>query len=186
MSNNIIAKEMFQNALNETIEKPIAGSFISSYIYLIIGIAFIGALVYLYLYYTKSPLIQFRKDTDTVISNEPKSDLLELLEKKPITPNVVEEKKPVPPNVVEEKHNTKQTEIKEHNKSLGQDTWCFIGEDISGRYCVKVPSKESCVPDRTFRSLQECALIDGNHLPAGIEKDGVNFSPLYSMNIEEK
>ena len=191
MSNNVIAKEMFQSALNESVEKSVPTSFLSGYfVYLILGIVCIGMAVYLYLYYTKSPLLHSKNDIH--LSTEPQSNLLELLEKKPAIPNVVEERKPA---IVEETKPSIPTVTKDkdeapthisNNSSSPQAIWCFVGEDISGRYCVKVPSKESCVPDRTFRSLSECALIDGNHLPAGIEKDGVKFSPLYSMNIEEK
>ena len=177
MSNNIVAKEMFQSALNESTDKGIPTSFLSGhFLYLILGVVFIGIALYFYFNHTKSSTPIAEKDTPVV--DESKSDLLKLLEKKP---TLADEKKVHSPIAVEEA----KKEVPD-KKPIIQDTWCFVGEDISGRYCVKVPSKESCVPDRTFRSLSECALIDGNHLPAGIEKDGVKFTPLYSMNIEEK
>ena len=48
------------------------------------------------------------------------------------------------------------------------ESWCFVGEDLSGRYCVKVPSAASCEPNRLFGSKSDCELQQGQHLPAGV------------------
>jgi len=48
------------------------------------------------------------------------------------------------------------------------ESWCFVGEDLTGRYCVKVPSASECDGDRLFRSRSDCELQKGNALPAGV------------------
>jgi len=60
--------------------------------------------------------------------------------------------------------------------------WCFIGEDLTGRYCVKVPSAASCDRTRVFNSQQDCELQMGNAMPAGVVSphDGRVKSPLSS------
>ena len=63
-----------------------------------------------------------------------------------------------------------------------QPAWCFIGEDLTGRYCVKVPSADSCERTRVYASQQECELQGANSLPAGVvmPTDGRRMSPLVS------
>lgn len=60
--------------------------------------------------------------------------------------------------------------------------WCFVGEDLTGRYCVKVPSAASCDRTRVFNSQQDCELQMGNAMPAGVVSphDGRVKSPLSS------
>jgi len=60
--------------------------------------------------------------------------------------------------------------------------WCFVGEDLTGRYCVKVPSAESCDRTRVFNSQQDCELNNGNAMPAGVVSphDGRKMTPLSS------
>jgi hypothetical protein len=63
------------------------------------------------------------------------------------------------------------------------EAWCFVGEDLTGRYCVKVPSAKSCDAERTYRSRQDCELVPAQHLPAGIiTKQGAGMLPLLSGN----
>jgi hypothetical protein len=58
------------------------------------------------------------------------------------------------------------------------ESWCFVGEDLTGRYCVKVPSAKSCEASRTYRSRQDCELVSAQHLPAGIiTKNGAGMLP---------
>jgi len=49
-----------------------------------------------------------------------------------------------------------------------KEAWCLVGEDVSGRYCVKVPSESSCVPDRTHRSQEECELTPASRMPLAL------------------
>ena len=65
------------------------------------------------------------------------------------------------------------------------ETWCFVGEDLSGRYCVKVPSHKACNSDRSFQTREDCEMISGSHMPAGIMRNGTNFRPLRSMRFDK-
>lgn len=63
------------------------------------------------------------------------------------------------------------------------EAWCFVGEDLTGRYCVKVPSAKSCDNDRKFASRQDCEMVSAQHLPAGvITKQGAGMISLLSGN----
>lgn len=63
------------------------------------------------------------------------------------------------------------------------EAWCFVGEDLTGRYCVKVPSAKSCDAGRTYKSRQDCEMVAAQHLPAGvITKQGAGMLPLSSGN----
>jgi hypothetical protein len=35
-------------------------------------------------------------------------------------------------------------------------TWCLVGEDMAGRWCVQVPSIKACDQDRTYSSRNKC------------------------------
>jgi hypothetical protein len=48
------------------------------------------------------------------------------------------------------------------------ESWCFVGEDLTGRYCVKVPSASSCEASRYFPTRSDCELQKANALPAGV------------------
>lgn len=52
-----------------------------------------------------------------------------------------------------------------------RETWCLVGEDLSGRYCVKVPDKSLCPSDRKYPSRDACELTPANHMPTGVMKD---------------
>lgn len=66
-----------------------------------------------------------------------------------------------------------------------KETWCFVGEDLSGRYCVRVPSEKSCVPERAFYSRNECELTPASHMPAGIQTGGGSgLVPLGSLSLQ--
>lgn len=63
--------------------------------------------------------------------------------------------------------------------------WCFVGEDYTGRWCVKVPSRSACSADRTYTSQEECTLIEANHEPTGIILNGgAAMRPLASVPIQ--
>lgn len=50
-----------------------------------------------------------------------------------------------------------------------RETWCLIGEDLSGRYCVRVPGPDSCTHERSFLSQDQCELTPAMHLPGGVQ-----------------
>jgi hypothetical protein len=56
------------------------------------------------------------------------------------------------------------------NKEIDiRETWCLVGEDLSGRYCVRVPEPQSCTHERSFLTKDQCELTPAMHLPAGIQ-----------------
>lgn len=78
---------------------------------------------------------------------------------------------------------------REHHRGSGSNpdadsfrqTWCFVGEDRTGRYCVKVPGPKSCDPDRRYYTRLECEMNLANAMPAGvITNHGVSYDLLSS------
>jgi len=62
------------------------------------------------------------------------------------------------------------------------ESWCFVGEDLTGRACVKVPSPMSCDSERIFGSRSDCELQTANAMPSGVIKNGgTSMIPLASM-----
>lgn len=73
--------------------------------------------------------------------------------------------------------------ISERNPNPKQ-SWCFVGEDLTGRYCVLVPTPESCPTERRFQSRGDCELTSAMHLPAGIAKNqGIGIQPLSTLSF---
>ena len=151
-----------------------------SYVYVFIGFAVFIALLcaYAYYHYSKKPE---EKADDTapekapvkapVKADEPKEDPTNALSKSV--------RFDVPDN--EEEGNQSETEPANSTQS-----WCFVGEDLSGRYCVKVPSDATCTSDRLFKSRDECEMAKGSHMPAGITRDGHDFRSLQSMKFSDQ
>ena len=48
------------------------------------------------------------------------------------------------------------------------EAWCFVGEDLEGRWCVQVPSRDACDSNRVFGSRSACELVPANALPSGV------------------
>ena len=40
--------------------------------------------------------------------------------------------------------------------ATASQTWCLVGEDMTGRWCVQVQSVKACDADRTFSSKNAC------------------------------
>ena len=75
---------------------------------------------------------------------------------------------------------TPEQSLKTHMK----ESWCFVGEDLTGRYCVKVPSEKSCDADRVFGNRKDCELTPANHMATGIVKEnGESMLPLAKMRF---
>jgi hypothetical protein len=49
------------------------------------------------------------------------------------------------------------------------ESWCFVGENTLGRYCIK---SEKCGPLDRFPSREACELTEASALPLGVTKDG--------------
>jgi hypothetical protein len=59
------------------------------------------------------------------------------------------------------------------------ENWCFVGEDVTGRWCVKVPQPDACSPERLFSSRPGCELVPASPLPLGlVAKGGAEMKPL--------
>jgi hypothetical protein len=64
------------------------------------------------------------------------------------------------------------------NSGFGEN-WCFVGEDVTGRWCVKVPQPDACSPERLFSSRPGCELVPASPLPLGlVAKGGAAMNPL--------
>ena len=69
-------------------------------------------------------------------------------------------------------------------KSQQKESWCFVGEDLTGRYCVQVPSEKSCDADRVFGNRKDCELTPANHMASGIvQENGESMLPLAKMRF---
>ena len=42
------------------------------------------------------------------------------------------------------------------SNTSAEQTWCLVGEDTTGRWCIQVPSKKACDGDRTFTTKNAC------------------------------
>jgi hypothetical protein len=63
------------------------------------------------------------------------------------------------------------------------ENWCFVGEDVTGRWCVKVPQSDACSPERLFSSRPGCELVPASPLPLGlINKGGAEMNPLLAAS----
>jgi hypothetical protein len=65
------------------------------------------------------------------------------------------------------------------------ENWCFVGEDLTGRWCVKVPNSSACSPERLFSSRPGCELVEASASPAGINKNGgATMTPLFAAHTK--
>ena len=48
------------------------------------------------------------------------------------------------------------------------ETWCFLGEDNTGRWCVKVPIPSLCEPARSYGGRDPCEMTLAQQLPLGL------------------
>ena len=53
-----------------------------------------------------------------------------------------------------------------------EETWCFVGEDMTGRWCVRVPHRGACDPERAYSSRSDCELTNASRLPLGTNMEG--------------
>jgi hypothetical protein len=72
----------------------------------------------------------------------------------------------------------KQRQVPDAGAGFGEN-WCFVGEDVTGRWCVKVPQPDACSPERLFSSRPGCELEPASPLPLGlVAKGGAEMNPL--------
>ena len=85
----------------------------------------------------------------------------------------------------------KDTQINQTNQSQnGKDNdkeniignWCFVGEDLTGRFCVKVPSAELCPKARAFPTRDECEMVKASPMPLTVQENrGTTAIPLAGL-----
>jgi hypothetical protein len=46
--------------------------------------------------------------------------------------------------------------IEAKDEGTASQTWCLVGEDMTGRWCVQVQGVKACEADRTFSSKNAC------------------------------
>lgn len=92
--------------------------------------------------------------------------------------------KPVKPTETVSLNTVSQTDTSvrlESDQSM-QETWCFVGEDKTGRWCLRVPNSHACDPDRTYTSQADCELVTASEMPLGFLKNGgVSSMPLSAI-----
>lgn len=174
---------MFQNvAANNTINSIVPTSFNMK---LMIGVGILLAIVIgyaIYHYYTKQhmPFLIDRISTNTIWDKIGKfgSDVGTELNKELTQEHRKADKRVAEERVEEPNHSESQIE----KPKADRETWCFVGEDLTGRFCVKVPSAKSCSHDRTFGSRSDCEMTPGSHMPAGIVTSN-GLLPLSAKNL---
>lgn len=46
------------------------------------------------------------------------------------------------------------------NASSSEQTWCLVGEDMAGRWCIQVKSPAQCETNRTYKTKNKCEYSD--------------------------
>jgi hypothetical protein len=60
--------------------------------------------------------------------------------------------------------------------------WCFVGEDLTGRFCVKVLSAELCPKSRAFPTRDECEMVKASPMPLTVQENrGTTSIPLSGL-----
>jgi hypothetical protein len=68
------------------------------------------------------------------------------------------------------------------NSATGQ--WCFVGEDLTGRWCVKTPEEGLCPKKRVFSSRSECEMKTASASPLGInQQHDTTMIPIAGLSI---
>jgi len=62
--------------------------------------------------------------------------------------------------------------------------WCFVGEDMTGRWCVKTPEEGLCPKQRVFQSRSECEMKTASASPLGINQNhDTTMIPIAGLSI---
>ena len=62
--------------------------------------------------------------------------------------------------------------------------WCFVGEDLTGRWCVKTPEEDLCPKQRVFQSRSECEMKTASASPLGINQHhDTTMIPIAGLSI---
>jgi hypothetical protein len=74
--------------------------------------------------------------------------------------------------VVDWWYGERPREERRHVTDYRPESWCFVGEDVEGRWCVRVPNPQSCTPDRLFDSEDSCTYVPASAMPLGVVREG--------------
>jgi hypothetical protein len=66
---------------------------------------------------------------------------------------------PVPTQPIETPSDTK---TEEPSADSAEQFWCFIGEDMVGRWCVQVLAPNMCPAERTYAFKNECEKVNSS------------------------
>ena len=59
------------------------------------------------------------------------------------------------------------------------ENWCLMGENTTGRFCIRLEKPDQCTPKHRFASREACEMTESSSLPLGISNTGGRFhSPL--------
>ena len=62
--------------------------------------------------------------------------------------------------------------------------WCFVGEDLTGRWCVKTPEEGLCPIKRVFSSRSDCEMKTASASPLGInQQHDTTMIPIAGLSI---
>jgi hypothetical protein len=62
--------------------------------------------------------------------------------------------------------------------------WCFVGEDLTGRWCVKTPEDGLCPKDRSFRRRMDCERVTASASPLGVnQQHDTTMIPIAGLSI---
>jgi hypothetical protein len=62
--------------------------------------------------------------------------------------------------------------------------WCFVGEDLTGRWCVKTPEDGLCPTKRIFQRRSECEMKTASASPLGINQNhDTTMIPIAGLSI---
>lgn len=62
--------------------------------------------------------------------------------------------------------------------------WCFVGEDLTGRWCVKTPEDGLCPQERAYRRRADCERVTASASPLGVnQKHDTTMIPIAGLSI---
>jgi len=148
----------------------------------IVALVIVVALGYVYVTYKDSPWFAERAAAGWLtmdwFRSEPKFGLTQngMLKETAPAPSVLAPA--APPTVSISERTSKIVDAKK------PETWCFVGEDLVGRWCVAVPKPDLCPRERSFANHSDCELTPANHMPAGlVQNNGASMLTLAKASV---
>jgi len=181
MNNNINLSNTPSSPLSNVVETVSNHGWL--YVLGIVALVVIAAIGYVYVTYKDSPWFAERAQAGWLTMDwlraEPQFGLSSTGTLKETAPAPAV----LPPNAPPTTSISERTgAIREREKK--PETWCFVGEDLVGRWCVGVPKSDLCPRERSFASRSDCEMTPANHMPAGlVQNNGASMLPLAKATI---